>query len=124
MNKLSIALLMAVSLSSFSCKKKKAGDTAGSAPASSESTPTAGGGGGGTGMADCDAYVAATDAYMKCDKVPQEGRDAAKQTIDSMKAGWADMAKMPDAAKKQTNDACKGALDAFKKGAEAAGCKL
>ena len=42
---------------------------------------------GSTGLADCDAYVAAMDKYMQCDKVPQSARDAAKQGLDAMKQG-------------------------------------
>jgi hypothetical protein len=89
-----------------------------------EAKPTEGGGGAATGLAECDAYVAAVEAYMKCDKVPQEARDGAKSGIEAMKQGWGDTSAMPEEAKKQTNDACKQATDALKQGATAMGCTI
>lgn len=91
-----------------------AGDTA-AAPA---------GGAAATGLADCDAYVAAMDKYQACDKVPQATRDAAKQGMDAMKQAWGNVGALPDDVKKQTNDACKTAVDALKQGATALGCTL
>jgi hypothetical protein len=86
--------------------------------------PAPAGGAASTGLAECDAYVAAMDKYMTCDKVPQSARDAAKQGLDAMKSGWANMGQMPDDAKKAAGDACKQAVDALKQGAEAMGCTL
>src|SRR5688500_8987652 len=40
---------------------------------------------GGSGLAGCDAYVAAMEKYLACDKVPQAARDGAKQGLDAMK---------------------------------------
>ncbi len=79
---------------------------------------------GGTGLADCDAYVAAMDKYLACDKIPQAARDAAKQGADAMKSAWGDVGALPDDVKKQTNDACKSAVDALAQGASAMGCTL
>jgi hypothetical protein len=84
----------------------------------------AAGGAASTGLADCDAYVAAMDKYLQCDKIPQATRDAAKQGMDAMKQGWGDTSALPDDVKKQANDACKQSVDALKQGATALGCTL
>lgn len=86
--------------------------------------PKAEGAAAATGLAECDAYVAAMEKYLACDKVPQAARDGAKQGLDAMKSGWGDTAGMPEEAKKAANDACKQAVDALKQGAEAMGCTL
>jgi len=91
-------------------------------PADQAAAPA--GGAASTGLPECDAYVAAMDKYMACDKVPQSARDAAKQGLDAMKSGWANMGTMPDDAKKSAADACKQAVDALKQGAESMGCTL
>jgi hypothetical protein len=81
-------------------------------------------GGAATGLAECDAYVAAMEKYLACDKVPQAARDGAKQGLDAMKGSWGDVAGMPEDAKKAANDACKQAVDALKQGASAMGCTI
>jgi hypothetical protein len=83
-----------------------------------------GGGAAATGLAECDAYVAAMEKYLACDKVPQAARDGAKQGLDAMKGSWGDTAGMPEEAKKAANDACKQAVDALKQGASAMGCTI
>jgi len=80
--------------------------------------------GGGTGVPECDAYVAAIEKFMTCDKVPQAARDAQKQSLDAMKQGWAslsDPAATPE-AKKAAGDGCKTALDGLAQAAKGAGC--
>jgi hypothetical protein len=77
-----------------------------------------------TGIVECDAYAQAMQAYIRCDKVPQSARDAARQGLDAMEAGWANASGMPDDAKKAANDACKQATDALKQGAQAMGCSI
>jgi len=77
-----------------------------------------------SGLAECDAYAAAMEKYMACDKVPQSARDAARQGLDAMRQGWAAMGQMPDDAKQAAGDACKQAIDALEQGAEAMGCSL
>ncbi len=84
----------------------------------------AAGGAANTGLAECDAYIAMVEKYVACDKIPQESRDATKQSIESMKAAWGDMGAMPAESRKQTGDACKQGADALKQGAEAMGCKF
>jgi hypothetical protein len=101
----------------------------GTAAATGEGTAAATGdqaaaGGGSSGLPECDEYVAAMDKYLQCDKIPQATRDAAKQGMDAMKAGWADMGSLPDDVKKQAADGCKQAVDALKQGATALGCTL
>jgi hypothetical protein len=102
------------------------GAAAGGEGAAAAGTAAAGGAAaaGGSGLPECDEYVAAMDKYMSCDKVPQSARDAAKQGLDAMKSGWANMGQMPDDAKKAAGDACKQAIDALKQGASAMGCTL
>jgi hypothetical protein len=102
----------------------KPADTAAPADTAKPADTAAPAGAANTGLAECDAYVAAMDKYMTCDKVPQSARDAAKQGLDAMKSGWANMGQMPDDAKKAAGDACKQAVDALKQGAEAMGCTL
>jgi hypothetical protein len=109
--------------------EKAMGDMMGGMPKEEEKKeePPAGGeaaAGGGTGLAECDAYVAAMEKYLACDKVPQEARDGAKQGLEAMKSGWGDAAGMPEDAKKAANDACKQAVDALKQGASAMGCEI
>jgi hypothetical protein len=77
-----------------------------------------------TGLVECDAYIRAVEAYMRCDKVPQQARDGAKQGIEYMLQGWGDLTQMPEEAKQATNDACKQGVDALKQGATAMGCPL
>lgn len=102
-------------------------DKGGDEPADPAEGDEGGGEGGGeanTGLAECDAYVAAMEKYLACDKVPQEARDGAKQGLDAMKGSWGDTAGMPEEAKKAANDACKQAVDALKQGASAMGCEI
>jgi hypothetical protein len=77
-----------------------------------------------TGLPGCDEYIASMERYLQCEKIPQAARDAARQGVDAMKDGWAQIANLPDDVKQQTNDACKQAVDALKQGATALGCKL
>ncbi len=77
-----------------------------------------------TGLAECDAYIAAVEKFVVCDKVPQASRDATKQGLDSMKTAWGDTAAMPEESKKASNDSCKQAADALKQGASAMGCTM
>jgi hypothetical protein len=77
---------------------------------------------GSSGIPECDAYVAAMDTYMACDKVPQSARDAARQGIEAMKQGWADADQMPDDIRKMAADSCKQALDAMRQSTDATGC--
>lgn len=80
---------------------------------------------GSTGIEECDAYLAAVEKYVSCDKVPEQARAATKQAIEQSKQAWGAMNdKTPPEAKKAAADGCKQGLDALKKGAEAAGCEI
>jgi hypothetical protein len=79
-----------------------------------------------TGIPDCDAYIALVTRYMQCDKIPQGARDAAKQGLDQMQAGWQQLKdpSMPAEARQAAANACKQATDALRQGASAMGCPL
>ncbi len=77
-----------------------------------------------SGMASCDAYVAAMERYLECDKIPQKSRDAARQGIEAMRSGWANAEDFPDDVRQQMRDGCQSALDALTRGATALGCPL
>ncbi|MCB9559206.1 MAG: hypothetical protein H6708_02215 [Kofleriaceae bacterium] len=77
-----------------------------------------------TGLAGCDEYVALMETYLRCDKVPQAARDAARQGLDAMESAWGDMSGVPDDVQRQANDACLQAVDAMKQGMAATGCPL
>lgn len=67
-------------------------------------------GGDTTGIAECDAYI---KRLMSCDKYPQQGKDALKQSMDAWKQ-----------AAGAGGDAAKAAADACKKADEAASASL
>ena len=131
-------LVLGSALSLGACKKdeKKEGDTAGKKvepkkeepkkeePKAADPAPAGGGAAAATGLAECDAYIAAVEKFVTCDTVPQASRDATKQGLDGMKAAWGDTAGMPEEAKKAANDSCKQATDALKQGASAMGCTM
>ena len=128
MTKLSIAFLAAVSLFVFACKK---GGDAGAGSGSVDKSASAGGGSAATGapaantgMPDCDAYVAAANAFMKCDKLPPGEAENQKQVLDKMKQHWGDPSKLTEDVKKQMNDECKMFVEAVHKGADSVGCTL
>jgi hypothetical protein len=77
-----------------------------------------------TGLPSCDAYIAAMDRYLECDKIPQATRDAARQGMDAMKHGWGDVAGLPKDVREQAEDACRQSLDALQQGATALGCTI
>jgi hypothetical protein len=79
---------------------------------------------GSSGLPECDEYVATMETYLQCDKIPQATRDAAKQGVDALKAGWGDIDALPDDVKQQAADACMQAVEALRQGAAALGCPL
>jgi hypothetical protein len=87
------------------------------APAPSEWT-------GSTGLPACDQYIAVTEAFAACDKVPVETRDAVRQGLDAMKQAWTDLSQLPPETKEQTNQACLQAVDALRQGATSMGCTI
>lgn len=81
-----------------------------------------------TGVAECDAYLAALEKYMQCDKVPQAVRDAQAQSAQQMRTGWATWANLPEESRKVAQDAaktsCTTALTSLKTAASASGCPI
>ncbi len=81
-----------------------------------------------TGVAECDAYLAALDKYMQCDKVPQVARDAQAQSAQQMRTGWATWASLPEESRRVAQDAaktsCTTALASLKTAASATGCPI
>lgn len=88
------------------------GDTAaaGTDTAAKPADTAAAGGEANTGIAECDAYI---KRLMSCDKYPQQGKDALKQSMDAWKQ-----------AAGAGGDAAKAAADACKKADEAASASL
>jgi hypothetical protein len=76
------------------------------------------------GLAECDRYVALMEGYLRCDQVPQQARDAARQGIDAMKASLRDTRNLPTEARQAAEDACKQAADALRQAASTMGCAL
>ena len=72
---------------------------------------------GGTGVPECDAYLRAVDRYLQCDKIPQEARDAMKDSIEQQREAFR-------AAGSAAADGCREASDAIKQTADAVGCPL
>lgn len=94
-------------------------DTAATGDTAAQPTDTAAAGAAGaaapagdqtTGIAECDAYI---KRLMSCDKYPQQGKDALKQSMDAWKQ-----------AAGAGGDAAKAAADACKKADEAASASL
>jgi hypothetical protein len=77
-----------------------------------------------TGIPACDAYVRSIEAYIRCDKIPPEARNAAAQGMEAMRSAWGGSSQLPDDARKAMNDACTQAVDALRQGAQAMGCTL
>jgi hypothetical protein len=86
-------------------------DTAATGDTAAKPADTAAAGGdANTGIAECDAYI---KRLMSCDKYPQQGKDALKQSMDAWKQ-----------AAGAGGDAAKAAADACKKADEAASASL
>lgn len=68
-----------------------------------------------TGIAECDAYI---KRLMSCDKYPQQGKDALKQSMDA----WKQAAGAGGDASKAAADACKKADEAASASLKQMGC--
>ena len=88
-----------------------AGSADGSAAAAGSAAPAAGGG---DLPAECNDYKAAIEALAKCDKLPQQAKDALKQSYEQTSAAWA---SVPAEGKAALGTACKAAVDAVKQSA-------
>ncbi|MBA3457418.1 MAG: hypothetical protein H0T42_30335 [Deltaproteobacteria bacterium] len=80
--------------------------------------PAAAGGAAAAGdlPAECNDYKAAIEALAKCDKLPQQTRDALKQSYEQTSTAWA---SVPAEGKAALATACKSAADAVKQSAAA-----
>ncbi len=80
--------------------------------------PAAAGGAAAAGdlPAECGEYKAAIEALAKCDKLPQQTRDALKQSYEQTSTAWA---SVPAEGKAALATACKSAADAVKQSAAA-----
>ena len=106
-------------------KKKDAADEAGKTTDTATATdttatdkpadPAAAGGDASTGIAECDAYI---KRLMSCDKYPQQGKDALKQSMDA----WKQAAGAGGDASKAAADACKKADEAASASLKQMGC--
>lgn len=77
-----------------------------------------------TGLPECDDFVRAMDAYLACDKVPQAARDGAREGLEALRAGWAEISQLPPEAKRATADGCLQAVEALRQSAAAMGCPM
>lgn len=80
--------------------------------------PAAAGGAAAAGdlPAECGEYKAAIEALAKCDKLPQQTRDALKTSYEQTSTAWA---SVPAEGKAALATACKSAADAVKQSAAA-----
>jgi hypothetical protein len=77
-----------------------------------------------TSIPECEAYEAAAKRYIKCEKVPQESRDAAQTSLDNVKKNWGDIAGMNEETRKAVTEGCQSLGKAMKDLYDAAGCDL
>lgn len=75
-----------------------------------------------TGIAGCDALIAAYEKLAVCDKLPQQSRDAMAQGLATMKTGWGDLRTADEATRKAVDDGCRAGLDGVQQAMTAAGC--
>lgn len=72
-------------------------------------------------LTECDLYVARLRELSRCEKLPQDARDAILQAADSMTQTWRDV---PPESLGQMQEGCMQANTAIDQGAEAMGCPL
>ena len=65
--------------------------------------------------AECAEYKAAVEKLASCEKMPQAGRDAMKQSFDAMSASWKDLDKLPPEAKASLVASCSQGVKVLKK---------
>jgi hypothetical protein len=123
---LSVCLVFAAGCGQKAAETPAAAPATSSASAAATTTPAASADT--SGVAECDAYMAAVEKYLKCANVPQAARDAQAQASKQMKASWASWASLPPDAKKMAQDtaktSCTQALAALKQAASATGCPV
>ena len=65
--------------------------------------------------AECAEYRSLIEKLATCEKMPQAGRDALKQSYDAMATGWKDLDKLPAEAKAALVSSCKQGVEVLKK---------
>ena len=90
-------------------------DTAAAGDTAKPADTAAAGGDANTGIPECDAYI---KRLMSCDKYPQQGKDALKQSMDA----WKQAAGAGGDASKAAADACKKADEAASASLKQMGC--
>lgn len=115
-----LVLAMASTLIAAGCRKEETTEATATVAATTTTAES-------TGIAECDAYFAAIDKYMMCEKVPQVARDAQKQTREQMRAGW-NWQGLPEESRKVAQDSAKAsctmALTSLRVAAGASGCPV
>jgi hypothetical protein len=71
------------------------------------------------GVAECDAYGAAVAKIAACDKLPQQSRDALRDSYQQMQA---QVASLPAAERASVATSCKAGLDAIEQIVTTIGC--
>jgi hypothetical protein len=74
------------------------------------------------GIAECDDYLRAIDRAMRCDKLDDASRDAARSAAADQKQAWVAMAKKTARQRKTIAQSCKGAMKTLRDAAAGAGC--
>jgi len=118
-----LALALASTLTAAGCKKEETTEATATVATTATTTTVAES----TGIAECDAYFAAIDKYMQCEKVPQVARDAQKQAREQMRAGW-NWQGLPEEsrtlAQESAKASCTTALTSLRVAAGASGCPV
>lgn len=73
-----------------------------------------------TGIAECDGYGATIQALMTCSAIPQQAKDAIKQSYEQMRAGMG--TSLTGDAKKAAGTACKQADEGLRQAMTSMGC--
>jgi hypothetical protein len=122
---ISITALLATA---SACKKKEESATSGSPPAAAK---TAGGGDKASaqqpasyGIPDCDAYVAAMEKFLACDKLPAEQKEGYAKQFAKDREIFLEASKGDAASKTTQGDLCKQALSGLDEGAKFRGCAI
>jgi hypothetical protein len=100
-------------------KAMGAGDAGSAAPTEGSAAPAAGSAAAapaGDLPAECQEYKAAIDKLAACDKLPQQTRDALKQSYEQTSAAWA---SVPAEGRASLATACKSAAEAVKQSSAA-----
>ncbi|MCE9572668.1 MAG: hypothetical protein K8W52_05885 [Deltaproteobacteria bacterium] len=82
--------------------------------------------GGSVGVRACDRFLVLQDRYFACDKVPQQAKDAMKQSMDQQEQAWSMLKDpgIPEEAKRAAGDGCRAGADALIQSAAVMGCSL